>query len=539
MIKERWIKAGINEFARLTQGYGDTEGMDVITFVFKHEVPRSKTVTYARYVVDYRPEKDEPWRLRITCGGDKLDYNGDTTTHGASMETIKCQLNDIVSDLAAKCATADISNMYLGSDLPEHEYVRFRADLIPQAIKDHYNLHEKIGRDKYIYARVNKAWYGLKQAGRIAHDDLVKRLAKEGYKKAPLVEGYFTHHTRPISFTLVVDDFLIKYTNEEDLKHLEDTIGHYYKLKVDVEAKQYVGIHLKWDYKERTVRLLMDGYVEQALKELEHKMSDTLTHSPSMYTPPTFGSKIQYAKIDRSAPLDSKEINFIQRAVGKFLYYARAVDPTMLHALNDISLNTTKGTEATLAATVHLLNYAHSYPQAETIYRSSDMVLRVDSDAAYLVAPEARSRAGGYHYLSNTKGTLFNGPIMVVAKVIKNVMASAAEAEIGALFMNAQEAVTIRNCLEAMGHKQPATPIKKDNSTANGIINDTMKQKRSKAIDVRFYWLRDRTKQGQFYIYWDSGKNNFADFYTKHHPVAYHRLNRPIHTYIEGVSPKY
>ena len=93
------------------------------------------------------------------------------------------------------------------------------------------------------------------------------------------------------------------------------------------------------------------------------------------------------------------------------------------------------------------------------------MILHIDSDAAYLVAPEAQSRAGGYQYLSDKTGTLYNGPILALAKVIKNVMASAAEAELAALFMNAQEALGLRNCLEAIGYKQPATPLKTDNST--------------------------------------------------------------------------
>ena len=73
----------INEFARLLQqGHNDKEGPDVVTFIPKGEVPpMGKQATYARYVVDYRPEKDEPWRLRITYGGeDKLEYHGDTTT---------------------------------------------------------------------------------------------------------------------------------------------------------------------------------------------------------------------------------------------------------------------------------------------------------------------------------------------------------------------------------------------------------------------------------------------------------------------------
>ena len=537
-IRRRWEQAGNNEFARLAQGYSDVEGMNVITFIARWEMPKDKKATYARYVVDYRPEKDEPWRLRITCGGDKLEYFGDTTTHGASMETIKCQLNSIISTQTAKCATGDISNMYLGSNLPDAEYVRFRLSLIPEGIVAAYNLRDIATPDGYVYARVNKAWYGLKQAGRIAHDDLVERLAEAGYRKVGMVEGYFRHESRPIDFTLVVDDFLIKYVNNEDLKHLQDAIEKYYKFKVDLEAKQYVGINLKWDYNNRTVRLSMDGYVEQALLELEHSGPRRPHYAPSRYDMPRYGEKVQYAKIDQTSPLALKQVRFIQRAVGKLLYYARAVDPTMLHAINDISLSAAKGTDATLDATMYLLNYAHTNPNTEIIYRQSDMILRVDSDAAYLVAPEARSRAGGYHYLSDNKGITFNGPVLVLAKVIKNVMASAAEAELGALFMNGQEAIGLRNCLEAMGYPQPATPMKTDNNTANGILNNTMKQKRSKAIDVRFYWLRDRAQQGQFYIFWDAGKNNLADYFTKHHPAAMHKLMRPIHTYIEALSPK-
>ena len=106
------------------------------------------------------------------------------------------------------------------------------------------------------------------------------------------------------------------------------------------------------------------------------------------------------------------------------------------------------------------------------------MILNVDSDAAYLVHPKARSRAGGYLFLGNADRTQFNGFILVLAKIIKNVMASAAEAEVGALYMNAQEALAIRQCLIELGHPQPPTPMKTDNSTAQGILNGTIKQKR-------------------------------------------------------------
>ena len=94
------------------------------------------------------------------------------------------------------------------------------------------------------------------------------------------------------------------------------------------------------------------------------------------------------------------------------------------------------------------------------IYRASDMILSCESDAAYLVAPKSRSRAGGYHYLGNKTGTQFNGPIYVLAKIIKAVMGSAAEAEVGGLYMNALELSPMRTTLEELDHPQPPTPLK-------------------------------------------------------------------------------
>ena len=102
-------------------------------------------------------------------------------------------------------------------------------------------------------------------------------------------------------------------------------------------------------------------------------------------------------------------------------------------------------------------------------------------------------------------------------------MSSAVEAELGALFINAKEAVHMRRILQEMGHPQPRTPIQTDNSTAEGVINLRVQPKRTKAMDMRFEWLLDREQQGQFKIYWRPGKTNLADYFTKHHPPAHHR----------------
>jgi hypothetical protein len=106
--------------------------------------------------------------------------------------------------------------------------------------------------------------------------------------------------------------------------------------------------------------------------------------------------------------------------------------------------------------------------------------------------------------------------------IIKAVMSSAAKAELGALYLNAKEAVYQRQILEEMGYPQPKTPLQTDNTTAEGVINNKIQPKRTKAIDMQFYWLRDRKAQGQFKIYWRPGSTNLADYFMKHHQLAHH-----------------
>ena len=108
-------------------------------------------------------------------------------------------------------------------------------------------------------------------------------------------------------------------------------------------------------------------------------------------------------------------------------------------------------------------------------------------------------------------------------------MSSAAEAEVAALYMNAKDLVPLQIIYEKLGHKQPATPMRTDNNTAFGIITGTFKQNRSKAIDIQFYWLRDRVDQGQFRIYLERGDSNLADYFTKFHPASHNRRVRPIY----------
>jgi hypothetical protein len=159
------------------------------------------------------------------------------------------------------------------------------------------------------------------------------------------------------------------------------------------------------------------------------------------------------------------------------LYYTRAVDPTVLMPLNDIATEQTKATEKTQAPTNQLLDYLVTHPDATIRYHASDTTLRIHSDASYLSVLNARSRLGGLLFLGNKppEQDKLNGSIPNVASVIKNVVASVAESEVGACFHNAQSGAPLRVMLTELGHIQPPTPLHTDNSTAFGILNETIK----------------------------------------------------------------
>jgi hypothetical protein len=308
-------------------------------------------------------------------------------------------------------------------------------------------------------------------------------------------------------------------------------LERHYKVSADWDGKRYCGITLDWDYKQGHVDLSMPGYVTAALHQFQHNKPARSTDAPSPWTAPTYGIKVQMTKpADTTDAMTHQQTRHLQTVVGKFLYYQRAVDPTMQHALSTLATQQTTGTQQTMEHLVYFLNYCASHPDAKLRYHRSDMILHCESDASYLTEPHARSRAGGYHYLGNhpSKPPRHNGPVLTISKVIKAVMSAASEAESGSLFLNGKEATVIRTSLEELGHLQPATPIATDNSTSAGIMNRSVKQQRSKAMDMRFYWVQDRVDQEQFRIYWAPGRTNLGDYFTKHHPPAHHRFMRPI-----------
>ena len=142
---------------------------------------------------------------------------------------------------------ADVKNFYLNTPLEEPEYMKIKVDLIPTEFLSKYNLQHKVYKG-FIWIRIVKTMYGLPQAGKLSNNLLRSRLATDGYYELPHTPGLWKHVTRPVWFTLVVDDFGVKYVGIDNAQHLMKSLRKHYEVEEDWTGSLYCGIELDWKY---------------------------------------------------------------------------------------------------------------------------------------------------------------------------------------------------------------------------------------------------------------------------------------------------
>ena len=153
-------------------------------FVLSHDkikqIPKDHTVTYGRIVVNFRPQKPDPNRCRITASGNLIQYPGELITRTADMMTATVIWNSVLSTTDAKYMCLDIKNFYLGTPLDRYEYMKMPLAVFPKHTVDQYNLKTHALKG-FVYLEIRKGIYGLPQAGILANKLLRKRLAPAGY----------------------------------------------------------------------------------------------------------------------------------------------------------------------------------------------------------------------------------------------------------------------------------------------------------------------------------------------------------------------
>lgn len=207
-------------------------------------------------------------------------------------------------------------------------------------------------------------------------------LAQAGYNECRFTKMVFRHETRPITFALVVDDFLIKYSAKADADHLIRALETTYALKTDWAATKYLGIDLTWDYAStpRAVTLSMPGYVEKGVNRFSPWLGSDrkVQHGPGITAPIIYGPPVAPPD-DTSDLLPPAEKTLLQALVGYYRYYAEAIDSTILVKLGQLGSQQAQPTQRTKQQASQFLDYCHTWPNAAITFQASDMVLTCEA----------------------------------------------------------------------------------------------------------------------------------------------------------------
>jgi hypothetical protein len=164
-MMEIWQTAFGKDLGGMAQG-NDKMGQKGTNFIFvmTHAevllIPADRTVTYARVVVNFFPQKLNPHQIRITARGNLINYPGELTTRTANLTTSKLMWNSVLSTKGAKYMCLDIKNFYLTAPLDWFEYMKMLLSLFPSWTKEQYNL-DKLAKNSFVYLEMRCAIWGL------------------------------------------------------------------------------------------------------------------------------------------------------------------------------------------------------------------------------------------------------------------------------------------------------------------------------------------------------------------------------------------
>ncbi len=182
---------------------------------------------------DFRPLKAEHHRCRLVVGGDKLPYASNSAVPAANLVESKILFNSTISQPKARFMTVDISNFFLSSIMHDLEFMKIHQNDIPSNIHERYDSTSYMDGNGFVYFKIIKGMYGLKQVAILAYNQLKTNLALHGYFPIPHMVGMWKHSTRKTKFCLCVDDFGIQYHSKEDADHLINALQEFYKITID------------------------------------------------------------------------------------------------------------------------------------------------------------------------------------------------------------------------------------------------------------------------------------------------------------------
>jgi len=483
--KDKWEEAIASEIQSLEEN-------ETWTTV---DLPPGKKALTSRWI--FRLKKDmfgaiTKYKARLVIRGflqqAGIDYD-EIFAPVVRMEALRVLLALVcIEDLEAHAM--DIHTAFLNGTVEEDIYM-----VIPEG------MINKMNRGKVF--KLLKSLYGLKQAPRAWHKALTAFLRSIGFEKLMCESCIYQriHNGKRQIIAIYVDDLLIITKSTSEMVELKQMIAAKFKSTDQGPVEFLLGLKITRDRERRKMWISQEANVNEIIKKFN------LSHCKPSKTPVANGNKLKSTKgKELSTEMKSKPF---RQAVGTLMYLMIGSRPDLVFAIANVSLHLSSYEKEHWEAVKRVLRYVKGTGSHGLEYGGDSVKLSAYTDSDYAGDVASRKSTSGY--------VTFVGDCAVTwsARKQRIVATSTAEAEYIALAHCAREVLFLRQFLKELGYPQEPTVIREDNQACITIAENPAHHARTKHIDVRYHFIRERIELGQIKLEFVGSKENVADIFTK------------------------
>ena len=412
----------------------------------------------------------------------------------------------IVAAIAAKekrhVVTLDVPGAYLNATMEEEVLMSLEPLLASLLVALAPEFKPYIDEKGMLIVRLQKALYGLHESAKLWYGTISKMLIEEGFNPNPIEPCVFNKLVNDVQCTicLYVDDLMITCADEKILDEVINLLESKYEGAKASKSKVHSYLGMMFDFStEEQVKITMEGYIQDILKTYDVKGKANTPALTNLF------------EVSESPLLDEERKTKFHSIVAKLLYLAKRVRPDILTTVSYLATRVTKSTEDDWKKLDRLLRYVNYDPNSGIVLRpgNEDIHIKAYADASYGIHEDAKSHSG----LCIALGS---GPIFVKSAKQKIVSKSSTEAELISLSDGCSQIIWSRDFLIAQGYNLPAATIYQDNTSTIALVErGKSSSERTKHINIRYYFIKDRIESGEIEIKHLPTDMMIADIFTK------------------------
>ena len=460
--------------------------------------PKDRKVLPGKWVYKVKYGADgqiDKYKARYVAKGfaqvEGLDFS-DTYAPTCKPETFRILLA-IAAQKDLYLGQMDVKSAYLHSTIEEEIYLEQPEGSVKQG-----------ENGQKVVCKLNKSIYGLKQAAKNWYEALANLLVSKGYQRSRNDYCLFVRKETDGTFSYVlvwVDDIIVAGVNDEIIDAIKSMLKENFKMDDRDTLHWLLGMRILRS--ENMITIDQERYIESVLEQFN--MSDC----KPMATPGEVNLKL----VKASGEYELVNPKLYRSLVGSLLYIGKQTRPDILHIVNQLSRFLENPDMSHWKAAKHVLSYLKGTINLRlTFLKNSNVKLMGDSDANWSGDLNDRRSTTGYYFKFEGDG----GAISWEVKKQATVALSSTEAEYQAMAAAVQEAIYLRALMKDFGYpmKEP-TDIGEDNQSCIKMCHNPVMHKRSKHIDTKLHFIRERVENEEVGIHYIPTEEMTADILTK------------------------